>query len=145
MVQKIKGKNSKATVKHLKDGNDLLTSEKNTANKLGETFAKSSSCNNYREEFKKMLKKQKEKIKLNFKSKNGENFNKLFSLEELRTSLSKAHYTACGPDNIHYQLLKHLPNSSLEALLQLMNNIWEYGNLPSIWKLATVVPIPKPI
>ena len=25
-----------------------------------------------------------------------------------------------------------------------MNNIWESGDLPSIWKLATVVPIPKP-
>ncbi|VDI11964.1 Hypothetical predicted protein [Mytilus galloprovincialis] len=123
---------------------NLLTSEKDIANKLGETFAKSSSCNNYREDFKK-VKKQKEKIKLNFKSKNGENYNKLFSLEELKTSLSKAHDTACGPDNIHYQLLKHLPDSSLEALLQLMNNIWESGDLPSIWKLATVVPIPKPI
>lgn len=66
MVNKIKGKNSKATVKHLKDGNNLLTSEKDIANKLGETFAKSSSCNNYREDFKK-VKKQKEKIKLNFK------------------------------------------------------------------------------
>ncbi|VDI29762.1 Hypothetical predicted protein [Mytilus galloprovincialis] len=66
MVNKIKGKNSKATVKHLKDGNDLLTSEKDSANKLGETFAKSSSCNNYREDFKK-VKKQKEKIKFNFK------------------------------------------------------------------------------
>lgn len=143
MIQKIKGKNSKATVKHLKNGNDLLTSEKDIANKLGETFAKSSSSNNYREDFKK-VKKQKEKIKLNFKSKNGENYNKLFSLEELKTSLSKAHDTACGPDNIHYQLLKHLPDSSLEALLQLMNNIWESGDLPSIWKLATVVPIPKP-
>ncbi|XP_063436487.1 uncharacterized protein LOC134717918 [Mytilus trossulus] len=63
---------------------------------------------------------------------------------KLKTSLSKAHDTACGPDNIHYQLLKHLPDSSLEALLQLMNNIGESGDLPSIWKLATVVPIPKP-
>lgn len=25
-----------------------------------------------------------------------------------------------------------------------MNNIWETGDLPAIWKLATVVPIPKP-
>ncbi|VDI63713.1 Hypothetical predicted protein [Mytilus galloprovincialis] len=58
--------------------------------------------------------------------------------DNFKTSLSKAHDTACGPDNIHYQLLKHLPDSSLEALLQLMNNIWESGDLPSIWKLATV-------
>ena len=31
-------------------------------------------------------------------------------------SLSKAHDTACGPDNIHYQMLKHLPDPSLNIL-----------------------------
>jgi potassium voltage-gated channel Eag-related subfamily H protein 8 len=25
-----------------------------------------------------------------------------------------------------------------------MNDIWEAGNMPSIWKLANVIPIPKP-
>jgi hypothetical protein len=25
-----------------------------------------------------------------------------------------------------------------------MNNIWETGDLPSIWKLANVIPNPKP-
>jgi hypothetical protein len=25
-----------------------------------------------------------------------------------------------------------------------MNDIWETGDLPSIWKLANVIPIPKP-
>ena len=142
-IQKIKGKNSKSSVKHLKVGDTTLTSEKNIADKLGETFAKHSSSDNYKEDFKK-FKKKAEKFKLNFKSKNAENYNKPFSIEELKTSLSKAHDTACGPDNIHYQLLKHLPDSSLNILLGLMNDIWTSGDLPSIWKLATVIPIPKP-
>ena len=42
---------------------------------------------------------------------------------------------------IHY---KHLPDSTLNILLDLMNDIWTYGDLTSIWKLATVIPIPKP-
>jgi hypothetical protein len=25
-----------------------------------------------------------------------------------------------------------------------MNDIWETGDFPSIWKLANVIPIPKP-
>jgi hypothetical protein len=25
-----------------------------------------------------------------------------------------------------------------------MNDIWKTGDLPSIWKLANVIPIPKP-
>jgi hypothetical protein len=78
------------------------------------------------------------------KSKNLEEYNCPFSLDELRKSLDKAHDTACGPDDIHYQLLKHLPESALQVLLDLMNDIWETGDLPSIWKLANVIPIPKP-
>ena len=68
-----------------------------------------------------------------------------FPLEVLKISLSKAHDTASGPDNIHYQMLKHLPDPSLNILLELMNKIWLSGNFPSIWKLATVIPIIKTI
>jgi hypothetical protein len=46
--------------------------------------------------------------------------------------------------DIHYHLLKHLPHSALQTLLDLMNDIWGTGDLPSIWKLANVIPIPKP-
>ena len=62
---------------------------------------------------------------MNFKSKNLEEYNRPFSLDELRKSLDKAHDTACGPDDIHYQLLKHIPESTLQTLLDLMNDIWE--------------------
>jgi potassium voltage-gated channel Eag-related subfamily H protein 8 len=75
---------------------------------------------------------------------NLEEYNRQFSLDELRKLLDKAHDTACGPDNIHYQLLKHLPESTLKFLLDLMNDIWETGDLPSIWKLANGIPMPKP-
>jgi hypothetical protein len=58
--------------------------------------------------------------------------------------LDKAHDTACGLEDIRYQLLKLLPESSLQAVLDLMNDIWEAGVMPSIWKLANAIPIPKP-
>ena len=110
---------------------DTLTSEQDISNKLGQIFSQNSSTQNYASEFQK-FKKQKEKTKLNFKSKNLEEYNRQFSLDELRKSLGKAHDTACGPDDIHYQLLKHLPESALQVLLDLMNDIWETGDLPSI-------------
>jgi potassium voltage-gated channel Eag-related subfamily H protein 8 len=47
------------------------------------------------------------------------------------------------PDDTHYHLFKHLPESALQVHLDLMNEIWETGDLPSIWKLANVIPIPK--
>jgi hypothetical protein len=35
----------------------------------------------------------------------------------------------CDLDDIHYQLLKHLPESALQTLLDLMNDIWENRRL----------------
>ena len=58
MVQTIKGKNNKTNVHHLKDGQDTLTSEQDISNKLGQTFSKNSSTENYHPEFQKS-KKQK--------------------------------------------------------------------------------------
>ena len=54
------------------------------------------------------------------------------------------HDSATGPDEIHYQMLKHLPESSLQALSGIFNHIWTTGDFPEDWRLATVIPIPKP-
>ena len=42
---------------------------------------------------------------------------------ELRDALRRSHDTSAGPDEIHYQLLKHLPDASL-LLLNIFNKIW---------------------
>jgi potassium voltage-gated channel Eag-related subfamily H protein 8 len=73
-----------------------------------------------------------------------EEYNHSLSLDELRKSLDTVHDTVCGTDDIHYQLLKHLRGSALQTLSDLMNDIWETGNLPTIRKLANVIPNPKP-
>ena len=66
-------------------------------------------------------------------------------MEELHHSLNRYHDTAVGPDKIHYQFLKHLPESSLRVLLHAFNNIWQTGQIPSSWQEATIIPIPKRI
>jgi potassium voltage-gated channel Eag-related subfamily H protein 8 len=58
--------------------------------------------------------------------------------------LSKLHDTAVGPDEIHYQILRHLPENTLKCLLSIFNKIWESGNFPKSWKEATIIPILKP-
>ena len=62
----------------------------------------------------------------------------------MHDALQKAHNTSVGPDNIHYQFLKHLPHTSLNLLLDIFNNIWLSGNVPKSWKEAIVIPVPKP-
>ena len=38
-----------------------------------------------------------------------------------------------GPDNVHYQMLKHLPNDALLTLLNILNDIWASGKFPTSW------------
>ena len=81
---------------------------------------------------------------LNFDSNNAEKNNIPFTLSELEDSLQNSHDTAAGSDEIHYQILKHLPNSALKALLNIFNIIWKKGTFPKCWAEATIIPLPKP-
>ena len=83
-------------------------------------------------------------VKLNFKSQNNEIYNKEFNLDELVEAIQLSHDSATGPDEIHYQMLKHLPDTSLETLLNIFNYIWTTGIFPDDWQYATIIPIPKP-
>ena len=144
MVRKISGKSKASSVNHLKKNNSEIASEKkDIADTLADTFSKNSSSSHYSKEFQK-IKHQKEKTKLNFKSNNEEHYNKSFTRSELYDSLNKSHDTAVGPDDIHYQLLKHLPDCSMEALLSIFNHIWDTGTLPPSWKEAIIIPVAKP-
>ena len=57
----------------------------------------------------------------------------------LKKALKKAKNTAPGLDKIHYEFLRNLPTE-----LDLINRIWENGNFPGIWRLATIIPMPEP-
>ena len=143
MIRKINGKNSSFNVGHMNVGDDVVTSKADITDVLADTFAKKSSSSNYSTSFQK-FKDTKEKTKLNFKSNNKEQFNKDFTIKELKKALKKCHDTAVGCDDIHYQFLKHLPFRSLDSLLRIFNQIWHTGILPDSWKEAIVIPIPKP-
>ena len=147
MVRKISGKSKSATYHHLNykfnNANETASTKQDIADTLASQFCSNSSTSHYSEEFQK-YKKQQEKTKLNFKSSNNEEYNTPFNLDELKDAISKAHDTATGPDEVHYQMLKHLPPKSLQALLDIFNDMWENGKFPESWELATIIPIPKP-
>ena len=143
MVRRISGKHKAPKVCHLDDNGTKITDTIEIANKLGQTLANNSSSTHYTPKFQK-YKKQQEKKKLNFKSNNQENYNRPFSLRELKQALKKAHDTSPGPDKIHYQLIKHLPTNCLIVLLNIFNSIWTTGSFPDCWREAIIVPVPKP-
>ena len=78
---------------------------------------------------------------LKFNSFNSKLYDKPFSLRELEDSLHKAHDP--GPDDIHYQINKNLPKTSLQTLLNIYNQIWEMGQYPPNWRDPIIIPIPK--
>ena len=71
-------------------------------------------------------------------------FNQPFSLSELKSAISGLRSVSEGPDEIHNEMLKHLPTSALQALLAAFNRLWERGEFPEAWREAIVVPLLKP-
>jgi len=59
-------------------------------------------------------------------------------------ALSNSKDSAVGPDDIHYQMLKHLPSETLNTLLNILK--MTYGLLETFLLAGAshVVPIPKP-
>ena len=65
-------------------------------------------------------------------------------MAEIKEAIQKSHNTTVGPDEIHYEFLKQLPRRSLDYLLAALNEIWESSKFPDSWRVATIIPIPKP-
>ena len=143
-IRRIKGKKGGPSLQHLHDdGGTPLTDKKAIANLLASTLEKNSSCHNLNPTFRK-VKDNEERKPIDFSSDGLENYNLPFTLMELKEALRKSGETAAGSDNIHYQLLKHLPESSLNILLRVFNQVWESGVFPPSWREALIIPIPKP-
>ena len=67
-----------------------------------------------------------------------------FSEEELTAQLKKMHLRkAPGPDEICTEHLVHLDPKAQEVVLRLINRSWESAVVPSSWRRATIIPIPK--
>ena len=145
MIRKIPGKNKSPSYTHLNlEGTDSkVTSKTDIADALGETLCHKSSSLYYSESFRK-IKTEQEKVKLKFKLQNNEIYNIDFNLDELVEAIQLSHDSATGPNEIHYQMLKHLRDTSLETLLNIFNYIWITGKFSDDWQYATNFLIPKP-
>ena len=143
MVRRISGKPAPLTKSHLKLNGANIETPLDIANTIAATVSHNSSSGHYSERFRR-FKAHQERRPVDFYSDNSETYNLPFTLTELKTAIHKAHDSAAGPDNVHYQMLKHLPEPALESLLKIFNNIWITGEFPPSWSEATVIPIPKP-
>ena len=144
MVQKLTGKKGPGHLNHLKDDQgDFITDHKDISNKFASTFSHNSSSNNYSQEFRDNTKTPEENTPLDFSDNNFHKYNKKFKLRDLKRSIKRAKLSSPGPDEIHYLILKNLPNETLTVLLDLINEYWESHNFPPSWREALVIPLPK--
>ena len=143
IVKKLRGTQAD-TIQHIlgEDGKFSET-EKEVANSIAASFSKNSSSSSHSDAFIR-YRQASEKHKINFASDNSEAYNATFSMQELKACIEELNDSASGPDRIHNNLLKHLPGEALRLLLGLYNEIWTSGNFPDTWRLATVIPLPKP-
>ena len=142
MLRRISGKRKDKTIKYLVTDSDTITNKTDIAETLATYFAAKSSPDNYQEKIRKIRDNEKDHIGL--ESDNDEKYNVDFSKRELIKSIAQATDSATGPDEIHYQFLKHLPDVSLDLLLLLLNNLRQSQDFPDGWREATVIPVPKP-
>ena len=106
---------------HIKVDDKIYESKEEIVNILGRTFKSNSSSVNYNPQFKRH-KQETEMEELNFETDTNENYNLPFIISELENSLTIAHDSAAGADEVYYQLLKHLPRISLQTFLIVYGN-----------------------
>ena len=72
-----------------------------------------------------------------------EPYNKPFTLAEIQHVISYLPKTAPGSDMIFPQFISNLNDEWISCLLDLINQAWDIGYFPKIWKTATSIMIPK--
>ena len=143
-VREISGKNICAPKQYLNGKNGTaITNPKDVANEHAAEFTGKSYSAHYSATFQ-SIKEQDEMVKINFTSGNTEFYNKPFRLRDWRQIIMRAKPRTPGPDGIHNNLLKHLPEDTLKNLKDILNKIWISAELPEQWRAASCIPIPKP-
>lgn len=112
------------------------------ADSLGAYFEAVSSSAHYSESFQR-YKTRLERQRLERISTKNEAYNEPFRLAELRAALNCCNKSAPGTDRILYDMLKHLSQETQQTLLSLYNAIWFSCKIPTSWKEAIVIPVPK--
>ena len=101
-----------------------------------------NKANNLTDEDRQMLKTLKSEEKAPRPS--IQSFEENFSLFELRKAIKQLKVRKSpGPDQICNEMLTHLGDTGKKIILKLINITWTKGELPRIWKVATIKPLLK--
>jgi len=134
MIKRMNGVVSSGKVQRIVDGDIAAESDKDKADLFAKAFARISSDNNYSGHF--ILKKHETAGSLDAKLKeitvtyeHGSALNDSFTCCEVKQAIREVKSkSAPGDDRVSYTMLKHLPRRSLQALVDLYNEVWIVEN-----------------
>ena len=106
---------------------------------LAKTFAHASSNDNLSPAFTNL----KRDLTLDLERTDNSSLSYPIDTHEVVDALGKCGNSSPGPDGIHYEMIRRLPLPCFKSIVSLFNQSWSMGRLPSSWKKATVIPIPK--
>ena len=98
------------------------------ANAIGHALAKRCSTSGADPTFLRH-KARSEARPLDFSTTEHLSFNKPFTMAELKCAVVGLRSVAEGPDQVHNDMIRHLPACALNTLLALFNEIWETMSL----------------
>ena len=144
-VNKIRGKFSKHPAPLLRQNSGDLTDDPSETSRIfSQVFSGVSNEENYPLTFLK-YKRAKERKTINFNQGTGEeDYNRELTWNEFQNALSNTKETSPGPDSVTYSIIQNAHPLLQRKFLSLFNEILISETFPNSWKVATVIPIPKP-
>ena len=71
-------------------------------------------------------------------------YNDPFTIEELQRAINMSTDNSQGPDEVSNMLLKAVPETAFPYILRVSNVVWKRIFFYNKWRVATIIPIPKP-
>ena len=144
VVRSLSGKRSFSSLPILRVNNVSITEPQAIVNNIAQTIAHYSSSESYHPGFIDIVRRELRLPHNAFISDNTEQYNMPFCLSELKDAIGSAGNTSVGPDKLHYEFFRRLPEQTYRLMLRTLNDLWIQGVFPDVWKEAIVVAIPKP-
>ena len=141
-IGKIAGKFTPNPPPVLKVNNNKIADAKDISNKLGDHFAlvskKTDNSPGYQ------YRRREELQYLDFTTDKVEPYNLPFTKREFDAALASSNNTAPGPDDIPYEMFRHISKNTKSFVISIINRLWHESSYPTIWELAYVLPFVKP-
>jgi len=144
IVRKISKKHVITPQPIIKDNNGaLLRAPEDVSNRLAEEYARVSQISNYPRDFQNH-KNNVERNAIRFFTRENLEYNREFTIDEMKKVLTLTNETSPGQDRITYSMIKGCHESLLIYILNLFNMIFRECTFPTSWRTAIIIPILKP-